>query len=215
MSGAAHRASPAGNPAAERADQARTLWLERHEDGIVLGARELGARFGRSERWGSYRIAEARDTLTPQDEPAPSNGHAAPPQPVLHPAAAPAVASRAIERVTATAVLAVALTAAATSYEHMRHLALAAGEGWRAWLLPLSVDGMMVAASMTMLVRRRAGRPAGALAWTALLAGVAASMAANVAAALPTPTGRLVAAWPPLALLLAYELLLQQRKSQP
>ena len=35
-------------------------------------------------------------------------------------------------------------------------------------------------------------------------------LAANVAAADPTVAGRLVAAWPPVALLLAYELLLQQ-----
>ena len=69
---------------------------------------------------------------------------------------------------------------------------------------------MMVAASMTMLSRRRSGRPAGALPWIALLAGAAASIAANVAAAQPTFTGRAVAAWPPIALALAYELLLQQ-----
>lgn len=116
----------------------------------------------------------------------------------------------AIRRITAAAVIVVALVAAAVSYEHMRALALEAGEGWRAWLLPLSVDGMMVAASMAMLSRRRAGQPAGALAWIALLAGAATSVAANVAAAEPTLTGRAVAAWPPIALGLAYELLLQQ-----
>jgi hypothetical protein len=61
-----------------------------------------------------------------------------------------------------------------------------------------------------MLVRRRAGLPAGGLAWAALLMGLGASMAANVAAAQPTVAGRLVAAWPPVALLLAYELLMRQ-----
>lgn len=83
-------------------------------------------------------------------------------------------------------------------------------EEWRSWLLPLSVDGMMVAASMTLLLRRRAGQSGGTLAWSALLLGVGASLAANVAAADPTIVGRLVAAWPPVALLLSYELLLQQ-----
>ena len=63
---------------------------------------------------------------------------------------------------------------------------------------------------MTMLVRRRAGQPAGALPWVALLLGLGASLAANVAAAEPTVVGRLVAAWPPVGLLLSYELLLQQ-----
>lgn len=114
-----------------------------------------------------------------------------------------------VRRVTTVAVLAVALVAAAASYEHMRLLAATAGEGWRAWLLPVSVDGLVVAASMSLLVRKRAGQPAG-LAWSALVLGLVASLAANVAAAEPTPVGRLVAAWPPVALLLAYELLMQQ-----
>jgi hypothetical protein len=111
---------------------------------------------------------------------------------------------------TTVAVLLVAVVAAVASYEHMRALAVVAGEGWRSWLLPISVDGLAVAASLTMLVRRRAGLPAGGLAWVALLLGLGASMAANVAAAEPTVAGRLVAAWPPVALLLAYELLMQQ-----
>src|SRR5687768_1353095 len=77
-----------------------------------------------------------------------------------------------VQRTTTGAVLAVALVAAVASYEHMRALAELAGEGWRAWLLPISVDGLAVAASMTMLVRRRAGQPSGALAWAALLLGL-------------------------------------------
>ena len=123
---------------------------------------------------------------------------------------APAGAPVWVRRVTTASVLAVAAVAAVASYEHMRALAELAGEGWRAWLLPISVDGLAVAASMTMLVRRRAGERAGVLSWVALLLGLGASLAANVAAADPTVAGRLVAAWPPLALLLAYELLLQQ-----
>ena len=115
-----------------------------------------------------------------------------------------------VRRVTTTSVIAVALVAAVASYEHMRALAGLAGEGWRSWLLPVSVDGLAVAASMTMLVRRRAGQPAGALPWAALLLGLGASLAANVAAADPTVVGRLVAAWPPVGLLLSYELLMQQ-----
>jgi hypothetical protein len=119
-----------------------------------------------------------------------------------------------VQRVTTAAVLSVALVAAIASYEHMRALAELAGEGWRSWLLPISVDGLAVAASMTMLVRRRAGLPPGALAWVALLLGLGASLAANVAAAEATVQGRLVAAWPPLGLLLSYELLMQQIKAR-
>ena len=48
----------------------------------------------------------------------------------------------------------------------------------------------------------------------ALLLGLGASLAANVAAAEPTLAGRLVAAWPPLGLLLSYELLMQQIKAR-
>jgi Protein of unknown function (DUF2637) len=81
-------------------------------------------------------------------------------------------------------------------------------------LLPLSVDGLVIAASMSMLVRRRAGLPAGPLAWCALLLGVGASLAANVAAAEPTVVGRLVAAWPPVALLVSYELAMQQVRAR-
>jgi hypothetical protein len=119
-----------------------------------------------------------------------------------------------VQRVTTAAVLAVAAVAAIASYEHMRALAEVAGEGWRSWLLPISVDGLAVAASMTMLVRRRAGLRAGLLPWTALLLGLGASLAANVAAADPTVVGRLVAAWPPVGLLLSYELLLQQHNAR-
>jgi hypothetical protein len=74
-----------------------------------------------------------------------------------------------VRRVTTLAVLAVAIVAAVASYEHMRSLAELAGEGWRSWLLPVSVDGLAVAASMTMLVRRRSGVRAGVLPWVALL----------------------------------------------
>lgn len=129
------------------------------------------------------------------------------PEPVVP--ARPAV-SAAVQRTTVAAVAVVAVVAAVVSYAHMQHLAAMAGEDWRSWLLPLAVDGLMVAASMSMLVRRRQGRRAGVLAWCSLMAGIVASLAANVAAAEPTLIGRLVAAWPPLALLLAYELLMQQ-----
>ncbi|GAB3889859.1 hypothetical protein GCM10029964_060330 [Kibdelosporangium lantanae] len=111
---------------------------------------------------------------------------------------------------TVIAVSVVAAVAAAVSFMHMHELAARAGEGWRAWLVPLAIDGLVVAASMTMVVRRRAGKPGGMLAWTSIILGIAASLAANIAAAEPTLIGRAVAAWPPIALLLAYELLMDQ-----
>lgn len=111
---------------------------------------------------------------------------------------------------TVFAVSVVAAVAAAVSFMHMQELAARAGEGWRSWLIPLAIDGLVVAASMTMVVRRRAGRKTGWLAWTSITLGITASLAANIAAAEPTLIGRAVAAWPPVALLLAYELLMGQ-----
>ena len=113
---------------------------------------------------------------------------------------------------TVAAVLVVAGVAAVVSYAHMQEVAERAGEQWRAYLLPLSVDGLVVAGSMALLTRRRAGLPGGRLAWCALLGGVGASLAANIAAAEPTATARVVAAWPALAFAVAFELLLQQRR---
>lgn len=137
------------------------------------------------------------------------------PPPDCMPAVGDLAATPAVRRITTVAVLAVALVAGVASYDHQRVLAHVAGEGWRAYLLPLSVDGLIVAASMSMLVRRRAGQPAGALAWCALLLGLAASLAANVVAADPelldpVLVSRVVAAWPPIALGLSFELSIGQ-----
>ena len=119
------------------------------------------------------------------------------------------------QRITTVAVIVVAAVAAAASYDHQRALADLAGEGWRSWLLPFSVDGLLTAATMLMLTRRRNGQKAGALTWVSLALGVAASVGANVAGADPSLVdpvlvGRLVAAWPPLALFLSLELLMRQ-----
>jgi hypothetical protein len=65
---------------------------------------------------------------------------------------------------------------------------------------------MIVAGSTTLLADLRAGQRGGAL----LVAGSAASLAANVAVAAPTATGRVIAAWPSFALIAAYELLMRQ-----
>jgi hypothetical protein len=109
--------------------------------------------------------------------------------------------------ITAGAVLVVSAVAAVVSFCHMQHLATEAGEEWRAGVLPLSVDGLLVAASLVIFVRRRAGRRVGGLPWVGLLLGVSASVAANIAAAQPAVLGRVVAAWPPVAFALSFELL--------
>jgi Protein of unknown function (DUF2637) len=104
-----------------------------------------------------------------------------------------------------------ALIAGTVSYLHMHTLVELHGQpGWVAALTPLSVDGMIVAASTTLLADSRAGDQGGMLPWTLLVVGSAASLAANVAVAQPTAAGRVIAAWPSFALIGAYELLMRQ-----
>jgi len=101
--------------------------------------------------------------------------------------------------------------AAYASYEHQRRFALHGGaDAVSAALWPLSVDGLMVLASLGLLAARpRANRRAR---WSVRLAfglGVAVSLAANIAAA-PVLAWQpvVVAGWPPFALVLAVELLM-------
>jgi hypothetical protein len=90
----------------------------------------------------------------------------------------------------------------------MRQLAQDHGQtGWHAHAFPLSVDGIEIVASLVLLADRRAGRRSGWLPWTALAAGTAGSLAANIATAHPDPVSRVTAGWPALALLLAVKLL--------
>src|SRR6266702_6897579 len=104
-----------------------------------------------------------------------------------------------------------ALIAGTVSYLHMHALVALHGQpGWVAALTSLSVDGMIVAASTTLLADSRSGRPGGVLPWALLVAGSVASLAANVAVAEPTLIGRVIAAWPSFALTASYELLTGQ-----
>lgn len=104
-----------------------------------------------------------------------------------------------------------ALIAGTVSYLHMHLLVELHGQpGWVAALTPLSVDGMIVAASTTLLADSRAGERGGLLPWVLLVTGSAASLTANVAVAQPTAAGRVIAAWPSFALIGAYELLMRQ-----
>jgi hypothetical protein len=80
-------------------------------------------------------------------------------------------------------------------------------------LIPLSVDGMVVASSMSILLASRSGRRADVLPWLLLAVGSLASLAANVAVAEPTLVGRLIAAWPSFAFVGAYELLQGQLRA--
>jgi hypothetical protein len=131
----------------------------------------------------------------------------------------PADVPLAVRWASAGAVVAVAFVAAVASYAHMSELARHAGEGWLAWFLPVSVDGLVVAGSTTMVVRRRRGEGGGWLAWLAVGLGMGASLAANVVAADPSlvepgVVRRVIAGWPPVALAISAELALQLRSAR-
>ena len=119
-------------------------------------------------------------------------------------------ADRVIRWTTAGAVVGVAAVAAVASYEHAYALVGAHGEaGWTGRLVPLTVDGLIYASSMMMLdsARRKARVPP--LARWLLGVGIAATLAANVAHGFGHgPSRAVVAAWPAVALVGSYELLM-------
>src|SRR5580658_5378622 len=101
-------------------------------------------------------------------------------------------ADRVIRWSTALVVLAAAVVAAVASYEHAYDLVRMHGEsGWTARMVPLTVDGLIYASSMVMLDSARRKTPVPALARCLLGLGGAA-----------------VAAWPAVALVGSYELLM-------
>ena len=105
--------------------------------------------------------------------------------------------------------LAVAAVAAYASYQHQRDFALAGGaDVTTARLWPLSVDGLLVLSTAGLL---RDGRPKSTRARltlrAAFAAGIIVSLAANIATAPAMAWAPIqVAGWPPVALLLAVEL---------
>jgi hypothetical protein len=117
---------------------------------------------------------------------------------------------RVIRWSTALAVLGVAAVAAVASYEHAYDLVRAHGEsGWTAHMVPLTVDGLIYASSMVMLDSARRKTQVPVLARWLLGLGIAATLAANVTHGLGHGlTGAAVAAWPAVALVGSYELLM-------
>lgn len=105
---------------------------------------------------------------------------------------------------------AVVSVAAVASYEHAYDLVRTHGEsGVIAHMVPLTVDGLIYASSMVMLDSARRKTPVPSLARWLLGLGIAATLAANVAHGLSHgPVGAAVAAWPAVALVGGYELLM-------
>jgi hypothetical protein len=74
----------------------------------------------------------------------------------------------------------VTAVAAIWSYSHIVDLAIAAGHGWRSYLLPLAIDGLLGAG--VRAVGRDKRYP---IAWIAIIVGVVGTVAGNVLAVRP------------------------------
>lgn len=113
--------------------------------------------------------------------------------------------------------LVVAGVAAYASYQHQRGFAREGGsDSVGAVLWPLSVDGLLVSATVGVLTSsKRASRRYRIVVWASFWAGIAMSLTANIAAAPELSLQPiLVAGWPPVALLLAVELLAHGPRSR-
>ena len=119
---------------------------------------------------------------------------------------------RVIRFATAAVVCAVAAFAAVVSYSHIYGLGRAHGQdGTAARLLPLSVDGLILAASLVLLHEARNGRDAPRLARFMLWLGIAATIGANIAyGAVYGLLGAVISAWPTVAFIGAVEIAMQQ-----
>lgn len=116
----------------------------------------------------------------------------------------------AVKRMTAGAVLVVAAVAAVVSFEHIYHLAITHGQPrLTSFLLPVSVDGTVAAASLAMLWAARGGMSTPWLARVMLGLGVTATLGANAAYGAPYgPTGIMLSGWPGIAFVGSVEIAL-------
>ncbi|RGC64988.1 hypothetical protein C5N14_30830 [Micromonospora sp. MW-13] len=118
----------------------------------------------------------------------------------------------------------VAGVAGFASYQHIYHVATAAGEHASvAAVLPLSADGLIVVATAALVDDKRNRRQPRLSARVGLMAGIAATLAANIISTRPDllddPSVRMaVAGWPAVAFLLSVEILTRRgtpRQHQP
>jgi hypothetical protein len=182
-------------------DRARQLWRQ------GMSGAELGRQLGVPERTGSYwakklnnEVGKADDKPSSPavDRPATRAPRARQQQPATRRQRDP------WQVVCTGVVLAVGL---AVSYSHIVHLALLAGGGWWAWVMPLPLDGMALV-SLRHLEHERSYP----VAWAGVAVGAAGSLTANVLAIDPTLADLRYVRWgfaalPPIAVVLCGHLL--------
>lgn len=119
-----------------------------------------------------------------------------------------------VRRWTVAAVASVGAVAAVLSYRHQYELALAHGESaLTARLLPVSIDGLLLAGTLAVLDASRRGHRAWAARITVGL-GVAMTMWANIVHGIAFGwSGIIISGWPPVALIAAVEVLARMLRS--
>jgi uncharacterized protein DUF2637 len=112
---------------------------------------------------------------------------------------------------TIAVVVLVAVGAGVVSYGHANELVHTHGEsGTAAVIGPATVDGLMYASGMVLLQAARYRVKPPKLAYFELWLGITATISANVAHGIGHgPIGALVSAWPAVALIVSYELLMK------
>jgi hypothetical protein len=121
---------------------------------------------------------------------------------------------RIVISVAVVSALALAAVGGSMSYSHMFDWATANGEvgdhRWRAQLFPVSVDGAVVMAATVIYADARMERVRDKLAYSIAMIGMAWSLGANILHDwVATFAGKLIAAWPPIALAVSVELLVR------
>ncbi|WP_245646198.1 DUF2637 domain-containing protein [Nocardiopsis trehalosi] len=124
---------------------------------------------------------------------------------------------RIIRETTKAVVFVVAGVAAVVSYRHAYAVVTAFGEnGLAAYMIPVTLDGLVYASSMVILDAARNRLPPPLLAWVLLWLGITATLAANIAHGWEFgPVGAVVAAWPAVALVGCYEMLMWLIRTGP
>ncbi|WP_283139732.1 DUF2637 domain-containing protein [Rhizohabitans arisaemae] len=122
----------------------------------------------------------------------------------------PTVGVRIVRVSTGAVVALLAVVAAIVSYRHILTVVTAHGEsGLTAYLVPLCIDGLLVAASLTLLDSARRGLARHWLSWVALGVGIALTLGANVLYGWRYGiVGAITAALPAVTLTIAFELLM-------
>jgi hypothetical protein len=115
-------------------------------------------------------------------------------------------------------VTVLAVIAGAGSFTHIRATAAEHGQGGpMSWAVAVCVDLTCVMAARERQRDKQAGIPVRRLSWPAvvLAGGVLLSLAANLAQAQPTAWGRIVAAVPPVAFLVAVSMIERRAARRP